>query len=164
MVSAGAIPDLIADLPDHTPPGLENLMPVPEGFGHTPASPSTPSACQLQQLPYTPEVQHRPKASSPLVPRRQLFTVIHSDKVNDDDTPLRIHVRRSMLPTFNDTETVVSNKMTDQDIAVLGILFANWDSVCKCEARNQPVPLKSAALLKIVKTHWRGCGVSGCCG
>ena len=82
MVSAGAIPDLIADLPDHTPPGLENLMSVPEGFGHTPASPSTPSACQLQQLPCTPEVQHRPKASSPLVPRRQLFTVIHSDKVN----------------------------------------------------------------------------------
>ena len=83
MVSAGAIPDLIADLPDHAPPGLENLRPVPEGFGQTPTSPSTPSTCRLQQLPYTPEVQRRPKASSPLVPRRQLFTAIHSDEISE---------------------------------------------------------------------------------
>ena len=181
MVRADAIPDLIADLPDHTPPGLDILIPVPEGFGLTPSSPSAPPVCQLQQLPIATTVRHRLKsprvcqlqqqqpistavrhepATSSVAACQLLSVVVPSSKVDGHDSSLRIRVRRSLLSSFNDTKSMGYNNMTDQDLAVLGILFAKWDDACKCEARNQPLQLKSSALLKIIKTQWRRCGIS----
>ena len=51
------------------------------------------------------------------------------------------------------------NDWSDQDISVLNLFFYHWDKAVCIESRKQPIALKSSALVKMLKSKWKPCGV-----
>ena len=69
---------------------------------------------------------------------------------------------RCQLQTCRVTRTLFppDDELSQQDVAVLCLLFfCCWEEAKRCEASQQPLPLKSSNLVRVMKKEWTTCGV-----
>lgn len=102
----------------------------------------TPPA--LQNLTSCPEGFGCSPTSKPQVPLQDM---------TNRPSPVRRSVTHTLFPP--DTEA-----LSEQDVAVLCLLFFRcWEAAKRCEATQQPLALKSASIVRLVKKQWKPCGV-----
>lgn len=54
----------------------------------------------------------------------------------------------------------LSSSNNNQDVAILCLLFfCCWEAAKRCEGTQQPLALKYANIVRIIKKHWKSCGV-----